>query len=375
MSGLPSSDLVPHAQDGKGVANRPNMAAIFGAPVFGAHRSSSGERTLKKQRKTSSRGRSEKDEKSKETKVARAPIPREPIPREAVTHTDRSFVPEATIDKVIALVRKEHGEHSIARLSDYEPTESAFPLPLANMTYAIGVPGFPRAKLVQIYGPPSAGKTTLAKIAMAAAQQQGYVVHHWDRENSLDPVRDAKLGVRIDNVLYHDDALTIEDAFSEIMTVIAIHKKLKTPAFLVLDSVAAYMTKADIERPFDQEARRAALASFLSQNLKKLLNAFQDENIAVLFVNQQRSNANASSPWAKQTYAPGGNALHHFCHLTIEMKHIRILKHGSGEAAEPVGITARGRVEKSKLSTPFKTFDINIYADRVEEATREPVRD
>jgi recombination protein RecA len=293
--------------------------------------------------------------------VTREPVAREPIAREPIAVSSKDI--EKKIDQLIYDIRKEFGPESIGRLGEYDTDVKVFPSGSDALDAIIGVNGFPLTKLVQITGGESVGKSTLTNYLAAQAQRQGIIVYFLDGEQSEGNDRATAIGVNT-NMLPISEPETLEDAFSKMWRAIERMSKWNTPALIILDSLAALPMKIDLERPFDEEGRRAARASFLSANLAKLIHPLKGTQIGMVFINQVREKANAS-PYEKKTYSPGGRALRHYCHLTLELSRIATIKRGQ----DAIGITTRIRVEKSKLAPPFKTTNLNLYFDgRVEDA-------
>lgn len=263
------------------------------------------------------------------------------------------------IDAVVAHVRKHFGKDSISRLSEaYETVIGTFPTGLPNLDVAIGVGGFPLAKLVQISGPESVGKSTLVKVLIAQAQQHGVVPYFIDGEMSQDtPERYAALGISPDTVAW-SDCIYIEDAFAMAHSAIERLKQLDAPAIVFLDSIAAFQMKSEAERAFDEAGPRSPKAVFLSSKLGKLVQSTKGTKIGLVFVNQMRQKANAS-PWEDPNYEPGGFALRHWSHLILRMKRIGQLK----RSQQAIGIKSRVTVRKSKIAPPFRIADVDILFD------------
>lgn len=294
--------------------------------------------------------------------VKREPVAREPVKREPVTTPAVARDVNKKIDQLIHDIRKEFGPESIGRLGEYDTVVATFATGSEQLDDAIGVGGFPLAKLVQITGAESVGKSTLVNYLAATAQRQGIVVYFLDGEQSEGNDRATAIGVDT-NLLPISEPETLEDAFARMWKAIERMSKWDTPALIMLDSVASLPMKADLERPFDEEGRSAARASFLSANLGKLVNPLKGTKIGMVFVNQLREKTRAM-PFEKKTYSPGGRALRHWCHLTLELSRYGLLKEGQ----MPVGITTKIRVEKSKLAPPLKSAFVNLYFDgRVED--------
>jgi len=290
----------------------------------------------------------------------RTPVPRDDQPVEVASATP---VVQKRVQQLVDDIRKQFGPDSIGLLGDYEGGVEVFPSGSAALDIAIGVGGFPLAKLVQITGGESVGKSTLTNSIAATAQRNGIIVYFLDGEMSEGIDRATAIGVNT-MLLPISEPLTLEDAFRRMEAGIKRMSKWSDPSLIILDSVAALPMQSDLDRPFDQEGRRAARASFLSANLSKLVHPLKGTKVGLIFVNQLREKANAA-PFEKPTYSPGGRALRHWCHLTLELRRLGQIK----VAQTVTGITTRIRVEKSKLAPPFKIADINLFFDgRVEDA-------
>jgi len=262
------------------------------------------------------------------------------------------------IDSLIASVRKEFGQDSIHRMSDVDPVNERLPLNISNVDVILGG-GLPKARLIQVIGGESVGKSTFVNFIAGAAQRSKDYVHFEDGEMSQDRDRAEDIGVNPDLLTYSEPE-TLEQSFAHLAHIRDHFVEKEASAFLILDSIAALPTQADLAAEYDQEARRAARASFLSAKLPKLVRPIAGTRIGMIFVNQLREKANAV-PFGKNTYAPGGRALRHWCHLTLELTRIGALK----EHGEIVGIRTRIRVEKSKLQgiKPTSQAFVKIYFD------------
>lgn len=270
-----------------------------------------------------------------------------------------------TINALVAAVQKVHGTNAIGRLDQtaYEGVVGTYPTGLASLDEAIGIGGFPLAKLVQISGPESVGKSTLCKWLIHQAQVHGITPWFIDGEMSRDtPERYAALGISSESVAW-SDAIYLEDAFSYAATGIITLRKLNKPAIVFIDSIASFMVRsADAERDFDEHSRRAPKATFLAQNIPKLIETIRGTQIGLVFVNQLRQKQKAG-PYEDPYYEPGGMALRHFCHVILRLNRVGQIK--DGEAI--VGIKSRVRVQKSKLAPPSKQAGLALYFDgRVE---------
>ena len=313
------------------------------------------------------RGRPRKHAVSEKSPVSvkREPVAREPVRADGPVDVARSTPDvEKKIDQLISDIRKEFGPDSIYRLGEYETGVETFATGSDALDKAIGIGGFPLAKLVQITGAESVGKSTLVNYIAATAQRSGIVVYFVDGEQSEGVDRATAIGVNT-NILPISEPDTLEEAFARMAKAIERMKKWDTPSLIILDSVAALPLNIDLARSYDDEARRAGRAIFLSQNLDKLTVPLKGTKIGMIFVNQLREKANVVNPYEKKTYSPGGRKLRHKVDLSLELARIGLIR----QAQQAIGITTRIRIEKSKLAPPFKSAEVNLYFDgRVEDS-------
>lgn len=312
--------------------------------------------------------------KARSGSTARRRIERTPVlPDTPLAHVevpDRAFAERQvarTIDVLAKAIRKRFGTDAVSRASDLDTSlVGVFPTGVRAVDAALGIGGFPLAKLVQISGPEAVGKSTFCKKLIAQALRYGITPYFIDGEDSQDqPERYRALDISPENVLW-SDALTLEQAFGYAQEAIQAARSIQSPAIVFMDSIASFMSEAELELDFDKEGRRAMKASFLSRNIRKLTKDLQGTQIGMVFVNQVREKQNPM-PFEDPLYEPGGRALRHYCHLTLRMKRIGQIKAG-GRGARATGITSTLQVKKSKLAPPFRTADVAIYFDgRVED--------
>lgn len=288
---------------------------------------------------------------SDDTKSKRTPVP---ASEEAMTPKINK-----AIDQVVAAIRKKFGEDAIYRFDERdEDVIGVFSSGVKEVDDMIGIGGFPLAKLIQISGPESVGKSSFCKWLIGQAQAQGVICYFIDTELSPDSVERAKAyGVDVHSLIW-SEFMYLEDAFEAAALAIDKMKNSDTPVLIFIDSIAAASMKSSAERDFDEPGRRAEKASFLSANLGKLVQPLKGTKIGIVFVNQMRSTANAM-PFQDPNYEPGGRALAHWCHLTIRMSRLGQIK----VKQEVVGIKARLKVKKSKIAVPFKQSEIAIMFD------------
>jgi recombination protein RecA len=213
---------------------------------------------------------------------------------------------------------------------------------------ATGVGGFPEGRIIEIYGPESSGKTSLALSAIAQAQKKGGIAAYIDAEHALDPDWASRIGVNL-NDLYLSQPANGEEALEIVDTLV------RSNAFdvIVVDSVAALVPKSEIEGSMG-DAQMGVQARLMSQALRKLTGAISKSKTTVIFINQIRLKIGVM--FGNPETTTGGNALKFFASQRFDIRKIGALKSGT----EDVGVRAKVKVVKNKMAAPFKTVEFDM---------------
>ena len=253
------------------------------------------------------------------------------------------------LDFALNQIEKAHGKGSIMKLGDSQVTQiETIPSGALSLDLALGVGGYPKGRIIEIYGPESSGKSTLSLHAVAEAQKNGGICAYIDTEHALNSSYAQNLGVKLDSLLlsqpdYGEQALEIAETLVRSGAI----------DLIVIDSVAALVPKSEIEGDMG-DAQMGMQARLMSQALRKLTGIVNKSKCVVIFVNQIREKLGVM--FGNPETTPGGRALKFYSSIRIDIRRIETLKKG----VDMIGIKSKVKIVKNKVAPPFKFTEVEI---------------
>ncbi len=253
------------------------------------------------------------------------------------------------LDDTLKQIEKQFGKGSIMKLGEkvYENME-VIPTGSLTLDMALGVGGYPKGRIIEIYGPESSGKTTLALHAIAEAQKQGGYAAFIDAEHALDPKYAKALGVDIDNLI-----LSQPDTGEQALEIVEQLVRSNAISIIVIDSVAALVPKVEIDGDMG-DAHVGLQARLMSQAMRKLSGVISKTNSTAIFINQIREKVGVMFGSPETT--SGGRALKFYSTIRLDIRRVEGIKQGD----QFIGNLTRVKVVKNKVAAPFKVADIEI---------------
>lgn len=267
----------------------------------------------------------------------------------ATNNTDNS-AKEKALNQALEQIQKQYGKGAIMKLGDAGPVTNLDVISTGSISLdlATGVGGYPKGRIIEIYGPESSGKTTLTLHAIAEAQKKGGQAAFIDAEHALDPVYARNLGVNVDELL-----VSQPDTGEQALEICEMLARSGALDIIVIDSVAALVPKAEIQGEMG-DSHVGLQARLMSQALRKIAGAVNKSNTCVIFINQLREKIGIM--FGNPETTTGGRALKFYASMRLDVRRVETIKKGE----EMLGNRTRVKIVKNKVAPPFKKSEFDI---------------
>lgn len=258
---------------------------------------------------------------------------------------------EGALDEALKEIKKAYGDGAIMKLGERNKTDmDVISSGSLAIDKALGIGGYPRGRVIEIYGPESSGKTTVALHAIAEVQKKGEKAAFIDAEHAIDPEYARKLGVNIDELI-----LSQPDYGEQAMSIVEILVKSEAVSLIVVDSVAALVPQAELEGEM-LDSQMGLQARMMSKALRKITGYLNKSDCTIIFINQLREKM-ATMGYGSPETTPGGRALKFYATIRLDVRRVETLKTSNSEY---YGNKVNVKVVKNKVAAPFKTATVDI---------------
>jgi len=263
----------------------------------------------------------------------------------------KNVTKDVALEDALKEIKKTYGEGSIMKLGERSKSNvDVIPSGSLAIDRALGIGGYPRGRIVEIFGPESSGKTTVALHAIAEAQKKGGKAAFIDAEHAIDPEYAKNLGVNVDELI-----LSQPDYGEQAMSIVEILVKSEAVSLIVVDSVAALVPQAELEGEM-LDSQMGLQARMMSKALRKITGYLNKSECTIIFINQLREKMQTMGYGSPET-TPGGRALKFYSTIRLDVRRIESLKNSNSEVyANKVNV----KVVKNKVAAPFKVATIDI---------------